>query len=79
MHGTAKMTGGGLKKKQFKYNKHGKIVSRKASTSAKKTKNLQKAGTQAVNTASEAVNAALGGNIKNMQTMVKHTSQYVFQ
>ena len=44
MHGTAKMTGGGLKKKQLKYNKHGKIVSRKASKAAKKTKNLQKAG-----------------------------------
>ena len=44
MHGTAKMTAGGLKKKHLKYNKHMKIVSRKASTSAKKSKNLQKAG-----------------------------------
>ena len=44
MHGTAKMTGGGLIKKQLKYNKHGKIVSRKASRAAKKSKNLIKAG-----------------------------------
>ena len=29
MHGTAKMTGGGLKKKDLKYNKQGKIVSKK--------------------------------------------------
>ena len=28
MHGNAKMTGGGLKKEDLKYNKHGKIVSK---------------------------------------------------
>lgn len=44
MHGNAKMTGGGLKKKDLKYNKHGKIVSKKASRAAKKSKNLIKAG-----------------------------------
>ena len=44
MHGTAKMTGGGLKRKDLKYNKHGKIVSKKMSTLAKKEKRLQKAG-----------------------------------
>ena len=44
MHGTAKMTGGGLTKRQLKYNKYGKIVSRKASKAAKKSKNLIKAG-----------------------------------
>ena len=44
MHGTAKMTGGGLKRKDLKYNKHGKIVSKKMSTIAKKEKRLQKAG-----------------------------------
>jgi hypothetical protein len=44
MHGTAKMTGGGLKKKDLKYNKQGKIVSKKMSTRAKKEKRLQKAG-----------------------------------
>jgi hypothetical protein len=36
MHGNAKMTGGGLKKKDLKYNKHGKIVSKKMSVIAKK-------------------------------------------
>ena len=36
MHGNAKMTGGGLKKKDLKYNKHGKIVSKKASANATK-------------------------------------------
>lgn len=44
MHGTAKMTGGGLKKKDLKYNKHGKIVSKKLSAIAKKEKRLEKAG-----------------------------------
>jgi hypothetical protein len=44
MHGNAKMTGGGLKKKDLKYNKQGKIVSKKMSTLAKKEKKLQKAG-----------------------------------
>ena len=44
MHGTAKQTAGGLKKCNLKYNKHGKIVSKKASSSAKRAKNLQKAG-----------------------------------
>ena len=44
MHGTAKMTGGGLKKKDLKYNKHGKIVSKKVSSMARKEKRLQKAG-----------------------------------
>ena len=44
MHGTAKQTGGGLRKKDLKYNKQGKIVSKKMSTRAKKEKRLQKAG-----------------------------------
>jgi hypothetical protein len=44
MHGNAKMTGGGLKKKDLKYNKQGKIVSKKMSALAKKEKRLQKAG-----------------------------------
>ena len=42
MHGTAKMTGGGLRKKDLKYNKHGKIVSKKVSSMARKEKRLQK-------------------------------------
>ena len=44
MHGTAKKTSGGLTKSQLKYNKQGKIVSKKASKSAKKSNNLVKAG-----------------------------------
>ena len=44
MHGNAKMTGGGLRKKDLKYNKKGKIVSKKMSKLAKKEKRLQKAG-----------------------------------
>ena len=44
MHGTARQTGGGLKKKDLKYNKHGRIVSKKVSAMAKKEKRLQKAG-----------------------------------
>ena len=42
MRGTAKQTGGGLRKRDLKYNKHGKIVSKKVSTIAKK--NLKKGG-----------------------------------
>lgn len=44
MHGNALKTGGGLKKTHLKYNKNGKIVSKKASNSAKKSNNLKKAG-----------------------------------
>ena len=44
MHGTAKRTSGGLTKKQLKYNKQGKIVSKKMSARAKKEKRLVKAG-----------------------------------
>ncbi len=44
MHGTAHHTSGGLTKKELKYNKWGRIVSRKKSSQAKKTKRLEKAG-----------------------------------
>ena len=44
MHKTAKMTSGGLMKKNLKYNKNGKIVSKKASKAAKRSNNLIKAG-----------------------------------
>ena len=44
MHGTAKKTSGGLTKSQLKYNKQGKIVSRKASALAKKNNRLVNAG-----------------------------------
>ena len=44
MNGTAHHTKGGLTKKHLKYNKHGKIVSKKASMKAKKNNRLAKAG-----------------------------------
>ena len=44
MHGTAKKTSGGLQKKDLKYNAQGKIVSKRASKSAKKSNNLVNAG-----------------------------------
>ena len=63
MHGNAKMTGGGLRKKDLKYNKHGKIVSKKMSRIAKKEKRLQKAGYTTVKGQFGAVNMD-GGKIK---------------
>jgi hypothetical protein len=44
MHGTADHTSGGLTKTDLKYNKAGRIVSRKKSMKAKKEKRLEKAG-----------------------------------
>jgi hypothetical protein len=44
MHGTAHHTSGGLTKNELKYNKHGRIVSKKKSMKAKKEKRLEKAG-----------------------------------
>tara|TARA_B100000900_G_C20543718_1_gene701630 strand:- start:1089 stop:1361 length:273 start_codon:yes stop_codon:yes gene_type:complete len=44
MNGTAEKTSGGLKKKDLKYNKQGRIVSAKKSRSAKKEQRLKKAG-----------------------------------
>lgn len=44
MYGSAKQTTGGLQKKDLKYNKHGRIVSKKRSMRAKKEKRLEKAG-----------------------------------
>ena len=44
MNRIAKQTGGGLKKKDLKYNKFGKIVSKKMSNIAKKNNRLQNAG-----------------------------------
>lgn len=41
-NGTAEHTSGGLIKKDLMKNKHGEIVSKKASKAAKKTKNLKK-------------------------------------
>ena len=43
-HGTAKKTPGGLTKSQLKKNKNGRIVSKKASSRAKRENRLVKAG-----------------------------------
>jgi hypothetical protein len=48
MHGTAARTSGGLTRKDLKYNKHGRIVSRKASEAGKKAlRRLTRAGYKA--------------------------------
>ena len=44
MHGTALRTSGGLTKSDLKYNKSGRIVSKKKSQQAKKEKRLEIAG-----------------------------------
>ena len=44
MYGTALMTTGRLKKGDLKYNKRGRIVSKKRSARAKREKRLEKAG-----------------------------------
>ena len=44
MYGTKTHTSGGLQKKDLKYNKHGRIVSRKRSARARSEKRLRKAG-----------------------------------
>lgn len=43
-HGSAKHTSGGLEKKDLLKNKHGRIVSRKKHTTAKKENRLKKHG-----------------------------------
>ena len=43
-HGTAYKTSGGLRKSDLKMNKHGRIVSKKMSSSAKKNNRLVKSG-----------------------------------
>ena len=43
-HGTAYKTSGGLRKSDLKKNKHGRIVSKRMSSSAKKNNHLVKSG-----------------------------------
>ena len=64
MHGTANKTSGGLTKSQLKYNKQGKIVSRKASALAKKNNRLVKAGYKTYKGVF-GVNMSGGDNISN--------------
>ncbi len=48
MHGTAHHTSGGLTKKDLKYNRHGRIVSRRASAAGKRAlRRLERAGFKA--------------------------------
>lgn len=48
MHGTAHHTSGGLTKKDLKYNKRGRIVSRRASSAGKRAiRRLERAGYKA--------------------------------
>ncbi len=61
MHGTADHTSGGLTKKDLKMNKWGRIVSRKKSTMAKKTRRLEKAGYKAKKGAFGVVKTRKGG------------------
>ena len=72
MHGNAKQTGGGLKKKDLKYNKQGKIVSKKMSTMAKKEKRLQKAGYTTKKGQFGAVRTMRGGNSKYTCILLKN-------
>jgi hypothetical protein len=44
MHGAAQKTSGGLTKRDLIYNKSGRIVSKKMSQQAKRSKRLEKAG-----------------------------------
>ena len=62
MHGNAKMTGGGLMKKDLKYNKAGKIVSKKLSRIATKEQRLQKAGYKTQKGVFELFQKQIGGD-----------------
>jgi hypothetical protein len=72
MHGNAKMTGGGLKKKDLKYNKQGKIVSKKMSHLAKKQKRLQKAGYITTKGKFGAIRSMKGGSNKQVYITISN-------
>ena len=63
MHGNALQTSGGLKKDNLSYNSSGKIISIKASESAKKSNNLIKAGYQPLGKGKFGVINTKNGNI----------------
>ena len=63
MRGTAKMTSGGLMKKHLTYNNSGKIVSKKASKTAKKLNNLVKAGYTTIPGKFGAIKTMKGGEL----------------
>ena len=66
MHGNALRTGGGLTKKDLKYNKQGKIVSKTMSMRAKREKRLEKAG-WTVRKGQFGAFKMSGGNIENYE------------
>ena len=74
MHGNAEFTGGGLKKKDLKYNKHGKIVSKKLSAIAKKEKRLEKAGWTTIEGQFGAMQ--IGGGKNSTKTPLHVTTPY---
>ena len=76
MHGNAKMTGGGLKKKDLKYNNQGKIVSKKMSTRAKKEKRLQKAGYTTKKGQFGAVRTMRGGAESNGRYLITKIKEF---
>ena len=77
MHGNAKQTAGGLKKKDLKYNKQGKIVSKKMSQRAKKEKRLQKAGYTTKKGQFGAFKMRGGGKIKVEKLVQNITNPYL--
>lgn len=76
MHGTADKTSGGLTSADLKYNKYGKIVSRKASNSAKKSNNLKKAGYTTVKGQFGSVYKHKGGETNNNSTSNNEKKEY---
>ena len=77
MHGNAKQTTGGLKKKDLKYNKQGKIVSKKMSAMAKKEKRLQKAGYTTKKGQFGAVRSMRGGGGETAVNTLECDVQYI--
>ena len=77
MHGNAKQTAGGLKKKDLKYNKQGKIVSKKMSAMAKKEKRLQKAGYITKKGQFGAVRSMRGGGGETAVNTLECNVQYI--
>jgi hypothetical protein len=77
MHGNAKQTAGGLKKKDLKYNKQGKIVSKKMSVMAKKEKRLQKAGYITKKGQFGAVRSMRGGGGETAVNTLQYDVQYI--
>jgi len=72
MHGTAKRTSGGLTKDDLMM-KNGRIVSRKASNAAKKSKNLTKAGYTAKKGEFGAYRKTKSGKLVKVKGATRHS------